>query len=613
MTTGPPDERGTQPVKSAGPSDPLVGRDLKGRYRILERLGAGGMASAYLASDLELGQKVVIKVPRADLEQAILDRFQREVAAQAELQHPHIVRVRGRGNVEVNGRELPFVVADFKDGGHLGRRLKGGRQTFDEVAAWLLPIGRALDFSHSRGWIHRDVKPDNILFDANGFVYLSDFGIAKLIESTIRTRGLDAEDASRAAPTERGFVFGTPGYMPPEAMLGGHTPAYDQYSLAVVVAQALSGAAPRHESTRAATEALLASLPMKAPRAVVRALSEEPEKRFASCVEFAEALRMETRGRTRGLPLAAAAGLGVLALAVAGGWRVRNGSDQVTADAEAPEGAGRESQEAADVAKLGSAPRVFELGSSAAERRSALDLCEDHLGDDCDPDWYADEARREETLEPYEIDAREVTIAEFRDFAAARPGLSTTAEERGASFVIAGANVLEVPQLSWRNLDWKPVDDEPVVHVSRSDAAAYCAWKQKRLPTAAEWEALARGQERRIFPWGDEWDASRARWRGIDELDRPAPVARFDVAPEGYYDLAGNVWEWTSSENGDGLAVLKGGSWASRSPADLRGAMQLVAKPTYTAEDVGFRCARSTDAWPDAPAARRVGALSERR
>jgi formylglycine-generating enzyme required for sulfatase activity len=136
------------------------------------------------------------------------------------------------------------------------------------------------------------------------------------------------------------------------------------------------------------------------------------------------------------------------------------------------------------------------------------------------------------------------------------------------------------------------------VHVSREEAAAYCESVGARLPTEDEWEATVRGNARRVFPWGDAWDGARARWLGSDAVQNPAPVAQFDPAPEGFYDLAGNVWEWTATRE-NGLDVAKGGSFADASPANLRAASrQVPEEEAYTSIEIGFRCARDLEAWP---------------
>lgn len=127
----------------------------------------------------------------------------------------------------------------------------------------------------------------------------------------------------------------------------------------------------------------------------------------------------------------------------------------------------------------------------------------------------------------------------------------------------------------------------PVTHVSREDAIAYCAGRGARLPTQEEWEYAARGPERRIFPWGDEADLDQIV--PPDKLSIVGSVGANGAAWRGHQDMAGNVWEWTSSKQ-EGLFVLRGGSFADTNPARLRGAVRERVEGSHTNWDVGFRC-----------------------
>lgn len=271
-----------------------IGAD--GRYRIERRIGGGGMGSVYLAEDRNRnGTRVAIKVPRESLLEmpGFLERFEREFKALITLEHPHICRVIDTGR----HRNIPFVVMQNLSGGHLGERyLCRGRAvcSIENLLSWLRPVAAALDFMHERGYLHRDVKPENILFDEHGHAWLGDFGIVRAL------RGTDGGDSDRSL-TRRGECVGTPGYIAPEILRGrfDHTDGRsDLYSLAAVTYQFLTGCPPFDgetgdlirvaqltQSPRPAHE-VNPVIPASASEVLTRSLSREPEERPAYCAEF---------------------------------------------------------------------------------------------------------------------------------------------------------------------------------------------------------------------------------------------------------------------------------------------------------------------------------------
>ena len=248
-----------------------------GPYEVMEQVGRGGMATVFKAYHHALERMVAIKVlPDFMAEDPeFRERFRREAIAIARLRHPNILTVFDHG--------------EFVQGGtfaqELGKPLPMGRAL--EV---LGAVASALDYAHESGVLHRDVKPSNILMTKEGKSVLGDFGLARMMAANQRLTRLD-------------MVVGTPEYMSPEQCSGGDAgPASDQYSLAVVAFEALTGHPPFHAETPAAV--LLAQMrsPLPAPRSVnpdlapgveqalVRALAKEPGDRFPSCTAFVEAL-----------------------------------------------------------------------------------------------------------------------------------------------------------------------------------------------------------------------------------------------------------------------------------------------------------------------------------
>ena len=315
---------------------------LTDRYTIERELGAGGMATVYLAHDVRHDRPVALKVLRPELA-AILggERFLKEIRLTANLQHPHILGLHDSG--EADG--LVYYVMPYVEGESLRQRLEREHQLPVEDAIRIATeVAGALDYAHRHGVIHRDIKPENILLH-DGSALVADFGIALAASRS--------DSGSRL--TETGMSLGTPHYMSPEQAMGEReiTAKSDVYALGCVVYEMLSGEPP---FTGPTAQAIVARVMMEQPRsltlqrhsipphveaAVNRALEKLPADRFASAAQFAEALARPgltvptTRAqvaaqapestRWRGyFRLAAGAAVVAFALAAWGWWRVRS-------------------------------------------------------------------------------------------------------------------------------------------------------------------------------------------------------------------------------------------------------------------------------------------------
>ena len=406
-------------------------------------------------------------------------------------------------------------------------------------------------------------------------------------------------DATRldASLTIQGGFVGSPRYGPPEMVKRRLSPAYDQYSLAVTVYEALTRRVPVESETAmnllmvkahaqpTDIRAHLPKLPAAAGAAVMRALSIDPDDRFESCTAFFDAFAAAVAPQRSGasvssarLPALVLGGTALFVAAIAALWWTAGSEESSTLIERAP------------------GPTVVEklhrvrTGSSEEEFATGLALCQSY-DRRCDASWFVSEAARSGVLAPYALDLYEVSAEAFAEFVEAA-GHRTTAEERGFSY----HRYVRVPDLSWRQPapgDSAPADPKkPVVHVSWNDADAFCRAAGMRLPTEEEWEFAARGDEGRIFAWGNRFEDSLASWRhadlgGLEDVDaRPA-----GATPLGHHHLAGNVAEWTATR-AEGDLVVKGGSWQDDNPARLRAAARTTEASDYTSSDLGFRCVR---------------------
>jgi len=265
-----------------------IGQQL-GNYRLLGLLGKGGFAEVYLGEHLHLGMKVAVKVLNSQMASDDIERFRIEARTIARLVHPHIVRVFDYG-VE-NG--IPFLVMDYIPKGSL-RKLypKGTRLPLPIIVTYVKQVASALQYAHDRGFVHRDIKPDNILLGDNDDIFLSDFGIVTVSQT------VDSQITQNIA--------GTWEYMAPEQIKASAVRASDQYSLAAVVYEWLSGAPPfqgtlteltiKHATVQPPSlHTRFPDISMNVEQVVMRALAKSPHQRFASVQEFADAL--ETAGQ----------------------------------------------------------------------------------------------------------------------------------------------------------------------------------------------------------------------------------------------------------------------------------------------------------------------------
>jgi hypothetical protein len=216
----------------------VIGTLIGDRFRLDEKVGAGGMSSVYRAYDPTLERWVAIKLMHRDIstDPDQLERFRREARAVARMNHPHVVTVIDAGEDE----GTPYIVFEYVEGETLKERIRRlGRLDVAEAVAYAIEIGRALSAAHSERMVHRDVKPQNVLIDMEGRAKVTDFGIARSLEA----QGL----------TAAGRVLGTTDYVSPEQALGHEvTEQSDVYSLGICLYEMLSGEIPFKADTQVA-------------------------------------------------------------------------------------------------------------------------------------------------------------------------------------------------------------------------------------------------------------------------------------------------------------------------------------------------------------------------
>src|SRR5215213_369608 len=266
----------------------LVREALASEYDIIEELGRGGMAMVYRAKDRQLEREVAVKVLPFSLafDTEFVERFQREARTAAQLEHPNIISIYRVGR---SGRVIYFVMKYLR-GGSLSTVLHERKKlTPPEIRRLLLEAGSALGYAAQRGIVHRDIKPDNIMFDEFGQCLLTDFGIAKA--------------ASGQKLTGTGMSIGTPHYMSPEqARAQAIDGRSDIYSLGVVAYQCLSGTVPydgedsfsigyKHITEPIPTPSLITADERRIFEVIKRMLMKDPADRFQSCEELVASIQ----------------------------------------------------------------------------------------------------------------------------------------------------------------------------------------------------------------------------------------------------------------------------------------------------------------------------------
>ncbi|GER88979.1 hypothetical protein KDW_31410 [Dictyobacter vulcani] len=253
-----------------------------GNYKLCQLIGHGGFADVYLGEHLFLQRQAAIKLLQTRFADPLaIENFQREAQLIAQFNHPHIVRVLEFGLSE----QLPYLVMEYAPHGTLRERhAQGTRLSLETILSYVTQIGAAIQYAHDQRLVHRDIKPANILLDQNNKLLLSDFGIA-LLQETV-------QQSTKAA-------IGTIAYMAPEQLQGKPCAASDQYALAIMIYEWISGKVPfQGSTTEVCTQHLctlppslreaVPTLPLEVEKIIFKALAKEPDHRYANIHTFVQ-------------------------------------------------------------------------------------------------------------------------------------------------------------------------------------------------------------------------------------------------------------------------------------------------------------------------------------
>jgi eukaryotic-like serine/threonine-protein kinase len=594
------------------------GTILGDEFEIVRPIGAGGMGAVYEARQRSTGALRAVKTMHAHIasDGDFRTRFEQEARVAAKIASDHVVQVLAAGVDAKTG--MPWIALELLHGTTLGDRL---RKDVSLPPADVLEIYRqvchGLAAAHRAGIVHRDLKPEN-LFLADGrragerwCVKILDFGIAKLLAGSAHSTA----------------SLGTPMWMAPEQATrgAGVSPATDIWSMGLIVFDALTGYAywrSVHDETATAaallTEILVHDLEPASTRAkeygvsvpagfdawFAKCVTRDPTARFqdvdvayrelSAVLRDAEISVADTAvapivARSQGtvdvfantnatVPTAKPRRTwlaGVAALIVVGGaalaLRARKHETPVVAAPSAP------------------APPTMSVSTSASTPPQEHD---DHAGmvrisggtfSMGSNDGPLDEQPiHDASVAGFMLDVNLVTVAQYQK--CVDSGKCTPAGTRARCNAKAGRA------------------DHPINCVTFAQARAYCSALGKRLPTEEEWELAARGRARRKYPWGDKPPSSTLLcWNKTAKDDTTCPVGAFPsgATPEGVFDMAGNLWEWTATSYctyanpacNEERKVTRGGAFVSSDPVIVRASTRMGQEPTIAGASIGFRCA----------------------
>jgi serine/threonine protein kinase len=532
---------------------------LNKRYRIVKQLGQGGFGAVYRAEDLALKTACALK-ENLDYWDEAQRQFEREALLLANLRHPNLPRVTDYFYLPGQGQ---YLVMDFVEGYDLQTILDriGQPLTEKQVMVWMDQICDALAYLHAQNppVIHRDIKPANIKITPSGLAMLVDFGIAKAYDPESKTiLGAQAVTVGYSPIEQYGQEWGQ------QTRTDART---DVYALGATLYTLLTGQQPPESIGRVMGMSLTPPRQINSKTsshvelAILRAMELFASDRYSSVAEFREALKKpapaSSKTSAQQLP-------------------TQEPSVQAWSSAMPEQFATPVARSAGQPVRLGSLSEARPLSTKILPTSRRLAARVEWITIPAGEFLFSQEGRKI-FLPAFQIAKFPVTNLQYKLFLEARPQHPAPAHWKGR----------ECPMGKPRH---------PVVGVRLYDAIAFCEWIGCRLPTEEEWEKAARGTDGRTYPWGEDWEDGKYCNNLDAEIGGTTPVDRFPdgVSPYGVWDMAGNVWEWTTSEyQGPFMRVLRGGSWRLFS----RLAVRVIQRDGLTLDDarddLGFRCVLS--------------------
>ena len=582
-----------------------------GPYQVISQIGQGGMATVFRAYHAAMDRYVALKILPYQFAHSpeFLGRFRQEARLIARLEHPHILPVYDFGESD----NVPYLVMRLLDAGSLVERIQVGPMALADIDHILSQVADALAYAHEQGVIHRDIKPSNVMLDRHGGVFLTDFGIARLVEGSSQF-------------TATGTITGTPAYMSPEQAQGGQlNQRTDVYSLGIVLYEMLTGRVPFEAETPLAVilkkvqepppppSALQPGIDPGIERVVLRALARDPAERYANVREFLqswkEALSRRERGdRAEPLPVQGPPARPVKVEPAAAPASVEElATVRVQAAPSQPPPRRRIPGWVWGLLILLLILILAIIGivwsgvfgkPTATPTPSALAATPSPVLPSATLPPPATQSPIPPTLPPTPVEATlpptalpaQITDAFGAAMVLVEAGPFTMGDDGGDSderpahlVTLAGYYIdqYEVtnaqyarcvaegacspPELSGSYTRQTYYGEPeyaafPVIYVSWADAQTYCAWRGARLPTEAEWEKAARGAEGQTYPWGEELRCAYANYNGCTPDTQAVGSYPSSASPYGAYDMSGNVNEW--------VADWYGVDYYQRSPAE---------------------------------------------